>query len=681
MLSFLPLRCHPLWTLCLISCLWIGCGDGSGERPLPDAGGSEQSDARGQTPTTDGAQAASTDAESLADGSEIPLDATIQGTDGQTTPTRDAGTDPEADEGVDAALPLDDPDRNEDGQLNILVIGTNRSIEDRGEAFSPDQIARDLQAILSGDNTLDDTINVVAEDIYRTQVITTGYGQRGDNYDWPYHCHSLAQYFVWPDGREGRLANLLGNGEHDWDHVVIAGDPHIVSTLPGYHALGINQIAQAITNGGAQPHLLMPWPRESSADSITEFAKFTRRISHFSAVDLPLIPAGIAWTGLSAEQRDTAAMHPTPKGAYLAAAAIYSQLLGRSASSSEYTVDDALADAAMTAYTEESQGQADWTPRAFVTAFHAGGISDRVLNFNHTGTSSERGILRGLRWLLDQANVRLDNGGDAPIDFNYGRANTEFEAHKRYRVAPDEFNYSIGFPMQDNSNHGNTSMLYGLDKRRSNDENGTDLGVARKMARDGELPHARAVPIRTLFVRMKEFIPNLSAYADGWHMNHDLDKATGAFMYTMLTGHCALPDEPADQDSNEWRSWIAHKVGYETAWQLMHLTGTAPCFRVLPESADSVSIGANHPAALSISFAKEPRHPVTVTLTTEGGAAVGIDPSELVFTAENYNTPQVVEMSLNGQTPDQTVTLSAQTQSNDIGFNGLTDRWTYSVNR
>ena len=164
-------------------------------------------------------------------------------------------------------------------------------------------------------------------------------------------------------------------------------------------------------------------------------------------------------------------------------------------------------------------------------------------------------------------------------------------------------------------------------------------------------------------------------------MNHDLDKATGAFIYTMLTGHCALPDEPADQDSNEWRAWVAHRVGYETAWQLMHLRGTAPCFRVLPESADSIAIGADNPAALSISFAKEPRHPVTVTLTTEVGAAVGIEPSELVFTAENYNTPQVVEMSLNGQSPDQTVTLSAQTQSNDIGFNGLTDRWTYSVNR
>ena len=58
----LTVRCRPFWTLYLLSCLWIGCGDGSGERPLTDAGSSGQSDAQGQTPTTDGGQAASTDA-------------------------------------------------------------------------------------------------------------------------------------------------------------------------------------------------------------------------------------------------------------------------------------------------------------------------------------------------------------------------------------------------------------------------------------------------------------------------------------------------------------------------------------------------------------------------------------------------------------------------------------------
>ena len=90
-------------------------------------------------------------------------------------------------------------------------------------------------------------------------------------------------------------------------------------------------------------------------------------------------------------------------------------------------------------------------------------------------------------------------------------------------------------------------MLYGLDKRRSDDENGTDLGVARKMSRDNELPHARAIPIRTLHARLRAALPDQSAYSDGWHMNHELDKASGAFMYTLLTGHCAPGDEPEDR--------------------------------------------------------------------------------------------------------------------------------------
>ena len=49
-------------------------------------------------------------------------------------------------------------------------------------------------------------------------------------------------------------------------------------------------------------------------------------------------------------------------------------------------------------------------------------------------------------------------------------------------------------------------MRYGLDHRDSGTLNDTDLGVARFMIEQSELPHARAVPIRTLYAQLREAI-------------------------------------------------------------------------------------------------------------------------------------------------------------------------------
>ena len=70
-------------------------------------------------------------------------------------------------------------DVNGDGNLNILIIGTSKSISDSSAEFSPFQIRTELENILMDDPSLSLFINVVAEDIYRTQTILTGVG-----YDW-----------------------------------------------------------------------------------------------------------------------------------------------------------------------------------------------------------------------------------------------------------------------------------------------------------------------------------------------------------------------------------------------------------------------------------------------------------------------------------------------------------------
>ena len=467
-------------------------------------------------------------------------------------------------------------DVNGDGSVHILVLGTTGSINgDKG--FTPNQVAIELQSILTADGSVSMDVNVVAEDIHLIKSVTVGLGQAGTTYDWIHHSHSLVQYYYWPDGREVRMDNLRGEGDFDWDYVVIGADPFIISTMPGYYALGVNKIAAKVAEGGGIPLLLMMWPENgSSGASIAHFEEFTYRTASGAKVELSAIPAGLAWDALPVGKKDNASIHPSPNGAYVTAASIYTHLCGQNASSSEYIYDDELADIAFSTVIAEKNEVHYSGIRSFNSPFKSCDIGDAVINYNHTGTSSENGIKNGLIWIFNQSSKTLQNGGTSPIDFNYGRANSNFEPDKRYKVNPALFDFSFGFPMQDHANNGNESMLYGLDRRQSGTLNDTDVGVARFMIEQSELPYARAIPIRTLFAQMREAIPGQSAYSDSWHMHNDLNKAIGAYMYTLLTGLCDVGEEPSDQSSAEWRTWLCHKIGFETAWTLMYLEGAAP---------------------------------------------------------------------------------------------------------
>ena len=127
--------------------------------------------------------------------------------------------------------------------------------------------------------------------------------------------------------------------------------------------------------------------------------------------------------------------------------------------------------------------------------------------FNHTGASSENGILKASDG--SQHKGELPSSRVAMHLFTLIMAGPTPSSRQQALSIADEFDYSLGFPMQDHSNHEDVTMLYGLDKHRSDDENGTDLGVARKMSRDNELTHARAIPIRTLHARLRAALPLL----------------------------------------------------------------------------------------------------------------------------------------------------------------------------
>lgn len=468
-------------------------------------------------------------------------------------------------------------DINGDGELNILILGTSKSIHNSAEAFAPTTIASELTNILSEDMNSTATVYVEAEDIFKSKQISVALGSGGSEYDWTSYSHSLVQYYYWPEGMDVRMDKLSSKGDKKWDYVVIAADPYLVSTLPGYYALGVNKIAAKVVEGGAKPLLLMMWPQEeTNLSPVAHFEEMTYRTSEGAKVALETIPAGLAWESLSNDKKDESTTHPSPNGAYTAAASIYSQIYGKSASDSDYGYDDTIAEVAFSTVKSAANTTHFSGTRSFVSPFLACDISENELHFNHTGTSTENGILGGLNWVFGKSAKTLERDGPSPINFNFGRANTNFEADKRYKIDALAFDFSFGFPMQDGSSTGDVSQLYGIDKRNTQSENGTDLGVALYMVRQLELPYARAVPIRTLYAQLKETGILASAYRDNWHLSRDLDKAAAAFMYTLLTGSCDLGPEPMDTDSSDWRAWAAHKIGYETAWNVMFLDGNAP---------------------------------------------------------------------------------------------------------
>lgn len=467
-------------------------------------------------------------------------------------------------------------DINGDGALNILIIGTSESISDSSSEFSPFQIRTELENILTDDPSLSLSINVVAEDIYRTQTVLTGIA-----YDWTginvnHFCHSLLQYYFWPEDRTARIDNLKGEDGTDWDYVVMAADPHMISSIPGFYSLGVNKIAYKVAEGNGKPLLLMPWTKNSA--DIGHFEEFTYRTADGAQVPVDIVPAGLAWDALPSNKIDVAATHPTPNGAFVSAASIYSHISNQSASTSNYTYDDQIADITHTTI-GNAASQTHYTGEiTFDSPYKSCGITDTALIYNHGGTSTENGILTGLQWVVSEDQKTLQYGNTPYVHFNYGRSS--MGTSHLYVIDTSIFNYSFGYPLQDNAITGHTSMQFGIDQRVNEGDVETDLGAALHMVREGELPSARNVPIRTIISQMLEEIPGVEIYppGDDWHLSSDVNKAIGTYMYTILTGECALDGQPEPTDSIEWRTWMSHKIGYLTAWNVMKMEGFSPCY-------------------------------------------------------------------------------------------------------
>ena len=227
-------------------------------------------------------------------------------------------------------------------ETNVLVLGTTKSYSDvqnntiprNQKPFNPKPIVEHLEKILKGDKRLG-TVNVVFEDIYRTS----------DRKLWgkvfPARCYSLQSYNYWPDKQADRWKNLKGDAGTQWDHIVIMGDPSIIANTPGVYARGVKLLLDVIKDSKAKPVLMMQWPHSGSEVPINDFGEVIYRVGDSGGI--PVAPAGYAWDEL--KRKDTGS-HPTQKGAFLAAATIYSKIFKRSATESQYSYSAGLADLA-----------------------------------------------------------------------------------------------------------------------------------------------------------------------------------------------------------------------------------------------------------------------------------------------------------------------------------------------
>ena len=507
-------------------------------------------------------------------------------------------------------------------QANTLVIGSTQSFaaDNKRDTSQEAPFGDHVREQLAKDPRFKDSGDLVFEDIYREKTLDTAIGGKGMMVPMEYRCHSLAQWFFWPEEHEARLANLRGEGTTKWKFVVLVGDPYIMANMPGVYAEGVKLIADEVRKGTAQPILMMP-----NADGNPEVVC---RVGQ--GAEIPVVPAELV---------------------------------------------------------EKLKEQTTGTFDA-LNPFAMKYVRERNVTYNHTGTSSERGISGALEDAIKRCQVAVrkttPKEGQARIDFNYGRANSIFERSKQYKVAPEQFGRSYGFPMQDHAKTGTTTMLYGIDKRYANGryDDGTDLGIAYDMIRQGEVAaDIRCVPIRLMGAKMHHVDSEITPFRDKWHMSRPLDAASGTFIYTLLSGRCSVGTEPPKSNKEAWQAWLGRRIGYETAWRMSHLRSRVPGFCVVPtEKSDAVS--PTSPAKLEVQFLYTPTSDVTCRISIEPRGTATVQPTSLRFTPENHATPQTITItSANPSVTEHPFQVIFQTESDDEVYQDLSDAWSFRVEK
>lgn len=585
--------------------------------------------------------------------------------------------------------------------LNVLVLGSSRSysneqysgIARNQQPFNPQLVVDELQNILDADSAYA-TVTVHFENISANAYTrplnnpTTTATSR---------AYSLLNYYYWPDGRANRLANLkgVGTGPNDkpWDHVIILGDPSFIANTPGVYAMGVKLLVDTIRQGTAEPILMMQWPHAGSSVPVADFGEVTYRVGDSGGI--PVAPAGFAWNDYTSKDSGT---HPTPDGAYLAAATLYNKMLGRNAASnSTYTYKNGPTTSALATL-------ANNTVTTHASATHYSGAfnqltphtrlddKDRVIRGSGVGSSTEQGFLkytpyanqRHLYGLL-QPQLSLENYDVNPSGFSgkqhfYIGRNNPWDS-TRYVVQPATYRTTYAFSFQirnqdDPEGDGGLEMLYGIDTIT-----GSWRGDQRTAFDLINLNHVssgvRILPIHSIWAEAKDKLGITTPfYTDGNHYGAAVNEAAVSYMMTHLTGRCPI-GKNGTADERQRRT-----IGYETSWIMSTLNLRTPGFTTQPSAfnANTVTPGTNE--TMSVYFVNPPQSAVTVTVAPSANTAAIVNPKTLTFDASNHDTIQNVKVTgLPGATAAEAFHVTFATASSDMCFADLSDSWKYTNNR
>ena len=607
--------------------------------------------------------------------------------------------------------------------VNILILGSDSSGDrfyeqalTQGQKtgtppFAFQDIATHLRGILEGAGL--GPVNVTTENLAKGDIDLpnpTNTFQSNLRYS-----SNLLSWFYWPYGdfkggafstvtgtEAPRWANLRGEGGTAWDYVVLIEDPATIERYPGLHAVAVAKISGEVAKGNGQTVLLMPWPAAGSAASLEHYREVVYRVGRSAGI--PVAPAGLAWRAAGSP---TGATHPSPDGAFLAAATLYSRIFGQSASGSTYEFNDALADTAH-ATVQENQGAPQYTGTFdFPHPTRMLGDKRRFLRHSNRGTSTENRWRREfspdsmLRVNVDGAWTRETYNSDTPDDdglgwpfsgsalpiaFNYGRHHS-FSGDgptKSYFTNPDFWQLGFGFAYQNTTDSVRARGLMGS----------RDFHVAYLMGegtvnptvpqtdpveRADEIAGARLVPIHLFYSELQRHYPGQTFVPDGTHMNRAMDVAAATYMHTIYSGRAPIDDLAAagvhvpDPELNRF----AQMMGYEVAWMAGTLQARAPGFKIKPASRNT----AIATESFTVRFLNPPRENVTVHIGVSDTALAEVSHDTLVFTPQDYAVPRTVTSRAknrnNASNPAYSVEFA--TTSNDGVYDGLTDSWSFTM--
>lgn len=546
--------------------------------------------------------------------------------------------------------------------ISILFLGTDRTYSAHNDsvAFNITSVANELENILINDPAIEnvqvdfDPIDIIHR--YNGTLFTYRYYAEGNR------AKNSAGETYWqdyPSDRDDNHLPLLRGETKTYDYVVILDNPAIMETFPGKYMEGVKAVTEEIAKSGAKPILLMSWPGHSSSSTVEHYKEVVYRTG--DALNIQVAPAALAWE--SEDNTHHNGVHPSIKGAYIAASSIYSTIYDESASNSAYnSTNHSLANSveAIIDANKDTKysGRFSWDDNPEEILF----FQERFWSINWSAKSTETNFFNELVDVMEGDYFMINS--DGPDDYNIPRGTT----HTR-----------------DANDFGKGKLSYFYE--RSGSEKYFFNRVAydtyldtftRPFARMSlERGQSRHLPMALLWMEHTKDFPSAEFMGSHGHIGIDTIKTTTAYRLTQLTGRCPLPPKPDPLTDH----WNALRVGYETAWRYGTLQDRAPGFKSLPSHRERITVDPLTSEIMTSYFVLPPQENVTVTITTSQPWAT-ISPQTIVFTPEDYDQVRNITVSVAENAPrGAAFNVIYQTSSDDNICDGLRETWEYTVNK